>query len=161
MTTPFPDGTIYSFEPNTPHFIYSNFYPHSVSFEGITFPSNEHAYQAAKSLDEDIRRMIMRCGSAATAKKLGRTIQIRPNWNEIKLQIMYDLLKQKFSNEGLGRQLWTTGDREIIEGNYWHDVYWGKCFCPKHNWEGQNFLGRLIKKVRLELDGWRHWNASV
>jgi len=162
MMPPFPQGTITQFAPRTPYFFLSNFYPYSISYEGITYPSNEHAYQAAKSLDDGVRKEIMRCGSAAAAKKMGQQVILRPDWNQIKLKVMEDLVRAKFLSPGVALKfsLWNTGDALLIEGNYWHDRYWGQCFCAKHNWEGENHLGEILMKVRGEIEGWEQWNRS-
>lgn len=153
MKPPFPDGTITNFSPNSDNYIYSNFYPYAVMYEDITYPSNEHAYQASKGLDIEMRMSIMRCGTAAAAKKAGQNIKLRPDWDVIKLQVMKDLVQLKFApGGGPAAVLLASGNVHLIEGNYWHDLYWGQCFCKRHNWEGNNQLGRLIMDQRTELE---------
>lgn len=162
MIPPFPQGTIYSFDPKTPHFFLSNFYSCSVTYEGITYPTTEHAYQAAKSLDEDIRMLIMRSPRAADAKKMGGSITLRSDWSEVKIPIMEELLLAKFSaGSNLEQRLWKTADAPLIEGNYWHDKFWGQCFCHRHNWEGENHLGVLLMEIRSNIQGLEMPNANI
>jgi len=108
------------------------------------YPSVEHAYQAAKCAKLRDAAIIRQCDSAGMAKRLGKEVELRPDWPKIKLEIMADLLWQKFVlNPELRARLLTTGDRELIEGNTWGDTYWGKC-----NQVGENHLGRLIMRLR-------------
>jgi ribA/ribD-fused uncharacterized protein len=110
----------------------------------------EHAYQAAKSMDPQVRRKIQGAGSPGEAKRLGRNVILRSDWDEIKLSVMEDLLRQKFGskNIGMSAMLLRTGTLELIEGNTWGDVYWGVC-----NGKGENHLGKLLMKIRQELQG--------
>lgn len=155
MKPPFPAGTIENFFPKTPYFFLSNFYPASVEYEGVTYMTVEHAYQAAKSLDLDVRKIVAACGTPAAAKQRGNSIALRPGWDQIKFDIMIELIEQKFpldqKNE-LSRKLYRTGwDPELIEGNYWHDLVWGQCFCPRHNWDGANRLGGILMNRRIDI----------
>jgi hypothetical protein len=122
----------------------SNFSIAEVEFEGITYPSVEHAYQAAKTLDKGERSNIREL-SPGQAKKMGRKFKLRNDWEQVKIPIMYILLKDKFKGT-LAQQLIETGNAELIEGNNWGDQFWGVC-----NGVGQNFLGRLLMRVRAEL----------
>jgi ribA/ribD-fused uncharacterized protein len=157
MKPPFPENAITKFPPNSEHFFLSNFYPSIVPFEGLTYISAEHAYQAAKSLDPKVRRLIFEQPTAAAAKKMGQVINIRPDWNQVKAQVMEQILREKFHKDGgQAEKLLETKDALLIEGNYWHDLYWGQCFCKRHNWEGTNVLGELLMKLRAEMSN----NAS-
>lgn len=123
----------------------SNFHPAMVKLDGETYPSTEHAYQAAKSLDPAYRASLRTC-TAAEAKRRGRKAVLRADWEEVKIGVMLDLLRQKFaSGTGLAVLLDQTGDRELVEGNWWGDTFWGVC-----RGEGQNHLGKLLKQVRAE-----------
>ena len=126
----------------------SNFHPSRVEFEGYTFPSVEHAYQAAKTLDHDERRIFHADISAGQAKRAGRRVKLRADWIDVKLPIMLDLLRKKFSHADLAQQLQATQDAELVEGNYWGDTFWGVC-----RGEGANHLGRLLMQVRQEIGG--------
>ena len=126
------------------HWFLSNFWPCRVFLAPHWYPSVEHAYQAAKTTNWAIRDQIKNADSAAVAKRLGQQIECRKDWPEIKLDVMADLLWQKFVlDPGLRQRLLETGDRDLIEGNNWNDTYWGVC-----NGVGQNHLGRLQMQLR-------------
>lgn len=127
----------------------SNFYPAVVDFEGIAFPSVEHAYVAAKTLDRDIRANIARVGTAREAKTIGRMLKLRPDWCDVRLPIMEDLVRQKFTKwPWLGEALLATGDRHLVEGNWWRDTFWGVDLKTR---KGENHLGKILMKIRSEL----------
>jgi len=87
------------------------------------------------------------------AKQLGKMVTLRPGWDEIKDDVMLELLRLKF-RKGTNEYNWLleTLDQELIEGNRWHDQYWGDCTCSRHrNTPGKNVLGKLLMKVRSEL----------
>lgn len=126
----------------------SNFWPCKVWLDGVLYQSVEHAYQAAKTVDESEREMIRTCNTAGDAKRHGKHITFRPEWNdEFKLQVMYDLVHQKFfDNPELRAKLIATENEELVEGNSWNDIFWGVCRD-----RGQNHLGRIIMQIREEL----------
>src|ERR1700741_5466472 len=103
----------------------SNFEPVDVVFEADLYPSVEHAYVAAKTTDRDLRKTIARLATPGAAKRAGRALKVRADWELVKLQIMEDLVRQKFMHVRLRRLLMSTGDMEIIEGNTWGDQFWG------------------------------------
>lgn len=124
----------------------SNFYPATVKYDGCPYATVEHAYQAAKTTD---LRWRLRVGSAfgpGAAKKLGRLVPLRRDWEQIKQRVMLELLRDKFRDPVLRDKLLATGDAELIEGNHWHDTYWGVC-----NGAGENHLGKLLMVLRGEL----------
>jgi ribA/ribD-fused uncharacterized protein len=123
----------------------SNFWPAQVTLDGKFYPSVEHAYQAAKTLDPAERSMLA-AGSAGDAKQFGKTVRLRPDWGEVRLGIMEGLIRQKFFREPLRSKLLATLELELIEGNYWHDTFWGVC-----RGVGHNHLGKIIMKIRKEL----------
>ena len=130
----------------------SNFYPVTVSFEGERYAAVEDAFQAAKTIDPKERMLIQLCQTPADARKCGRKVTLRPDWNAVKVNIMLDLLRQKFSNPTLRELLLATGDAELVEGNQHHDNFWGNCTCKKcAEIEGNNQLGELLMQVRSEL----------
>lgn len=125
----------------------SNFYPAAVFYRGLTFPTVEHAYQASKSLDETEQRRIAQCPTPGDAKRLGRQLTRRPDFDEVKLSIMFDLVSQKFTRHPqLTKLLLETGDDELVEGNTWNDIFWGV-----YNGQGKNHLGKILMKVRDDL----------
>lgn len=130
----------------------SNFYHFPFIYDDELWETVEHAFQAHKSLDEDIREEIRNCDTPTQAKYLGKNVELRSDWNRVKDGLMYDLLKAKFSYIYMKEKLLETGDSMLVEGNNWHDNYWGNCFCKKcFRVEGKNMLGRLLMKVRSEL----------
>jgi len=129
------------------HRFLSNFWYVTVSFEGVAYPSVEHAYQAAKTADPASRVPFQSASlSAKDAKAAGREIAMRGDWDEMKLGIMETLLRAKFEHLELRRKLLATAPAELIEGNWWGDRYWGVC-----QGVGENHLGRLLMKIRDEV----------
>jgi ribA/ribD-fused uncharacterized protein len=84
-------------------------------------------------------------------KRQGYLLGSRKGWSLRKLAIMYSILIAKFSEPTLKYKLVSTGDKELIERNVWHDNYWGSCTCERCNDTGQNHLGKLLMRVREEL----------
>jgi ribA/ribD-fused uncharacterized protein len=127
----------------------SNFWLVNVEYEGVTYPSVEHAYQAAKSTNPKQREKIKKFIDPADAKKESDKMQIRPDWNnDMRINVMRQLLDQKFSvykNPELAYMLEQTGDFELIEGNNWGDIFFGT-----HEGIGENHLGKLQMQKRLE-----------
>jgi len=117
-----------------------------IEFEGDLYPTVEHAFQAAKTADVAERARIRDLGTPDAAKRAGRKVALRRDWERVKLGIMESLLRTKFSEPGLMAQLLETGERELVEGNTWNDRFWGVC-----RGAGANHLGRLLMKVRSEL----------
>jgi len=127
----------------------SNFYRASVIYEGIQYPSVEHAYQAAKTLSETERKFIKKLRKPVEAKRAGKKVRLRANWESIKKQVMEELVRDKFTRHAhLKVALLKTGDVELQEGNTWNDYFWGVDLKTKH---GQNNLGKILMKVRDEL----------
>lgn len=124
----------------------SNFYVTDIPYEGLIYPSVEHAFQAAKSTNLSIRETIRCAETPAVAKRIGRLLTIREDWENVKCDIMLTLLRLKFNKEDLKIKLLSTEDAELIEGNCWGDIFWGQC-----NGQGQNILGVLLMKVRKEI----------
>lgn len=125
----------------------SNFYPAQVEFEGIVYPTVEHAYQAAKTTNSDQRQNILSCSTPGAAKRAGRHVTLRHDWETIKVDVMTALVLQKFTtNTTLKTWLVSTGDLYIEETNRHNDTYWGVC-----NGVGQNLLGHILMQVRDHL----------
>lgn len=125
----------------------SNFYPCDVIFEGCSYPSVEHAYVAAKTLDPWLREYIAKTPNPGKVKIIGGGLQLRADWEQIKLPLMEGLLRQKFRpGSHLENALLATRGAELIEGNTWGDTFWGVC-----NGVGENNLGKLLMKIRSEL----------
>lgn len=133
------------------HFFLSNFYPCEVLYDGKIYRSVEHAFQAAKCADDVDREKIRMAPTAAVAKRIGRKIKMKPNWDADRIKVMEQLLRFKFANPSMRGLLITTIPQKIIEENKWHDIYWGVCTCEKHQSFGQNHLGKLLMKIREDL----------
>jgi ribA/ribD-fused uncharacterized protein len=130
----------------------SNFYPSIVTLDKLEYPTVEHAYQAAKTENLKMREVIRNCETASVAKRLGYILKLRPDWEIIKISIMRNLLIKKFNIPELKKNLLETKNINLIEGNYWHDNFWGNCTCPKcTEIPGQNNLGKLLTEIRNEL----------
>jgi ribA/ribD-fused uncharacterized protein len=114
--------------------------------DGITYPSIEHAFQAHKVIDLEARQNIANLSTPKDAKKLGRHLKLREDWEEVKFDVMLTALRLKFQTPWLREMLLQTGHAELVEGNTWGDTVWGVC-----NGVGKNHLGRLLMKVRREL----------
>lgn len=131
----------------------SNFYPSPIKDEkGIEYPTVEHYFQAAKTLDESERKAIAAAPTPGKAKQMGRNVNLRRDWEVIKEYIMYDALRLKFADPVLAEKLLATGDQDLEEGNWWHDNTWGNCKCDKcKDIPGKNLLGQLLMRVRSEI----------
>jgi ribA/ribD-fused uncharacterized protein len=128
----------------------SNFYPAELVWDGIIWPSAEHAYQAAKVLDREERLRFSRMRTPSEAKKSGKTLVLRDDWEEVKYDIMLEIVRAKFKqNPDMRARLLATGDAHLEEGNNWHDRTWG--VCPPGSNIGLNYLGEILMTVREEL----------
>lgn len=123
----------------------SNFHPCVIEHKGITYPSVEHAYQAMKVLSVAERKRIAELPTARDAKRRGKQLRLRLGWDSIRDSIMLLFVRKKFADPALRGMLLKTGDRKLIEGNWWRDTYWGVC-----RGEGQNRLGKILMRVRGE-----------
>lgn len=101
----------------------SNFYTHNIEYNGIVYPTVEHAFQAAKCLDNEEKLKILEAPTPGKAKRIGKKIVMRPDWDNIKIDVMKDLLVLKFSDPELKEKLKATGEEELIEGNNWNDTF--------------------------------------
>lgn len=124
----------------------SNFYPAEIELVGVTYPTVEHAYQASKTLIPTEREIIRAAKTPGQAKALGRRVSIVPEWNQIRIGVMRDLLVTKFADKVLRAELVETGDAKLIEGNHWGDTFWGVS-----KGRGENWLGRLLMEIRDEI----------
>jgi ribA/ribD-fused uncharacterized protein len=127
----------------------SNMHPCQVDFLGRSYPSSENAYQAQKTLNEELRHYFTLI-SPTQAKKKAKDpsfLVIRDEWDKIRRLAMLEVVSAKFNqNPELKAKLLATGDMELVEYNYWNDRYFGVC-----RGEGENWLGRILMYVRKEL----------
>ena len=130
----------------------SNFYPSTIYHDGITYPTNEHFFQAMKTLDISERKAIAAAETPGLAKRMGRNVKLRPDWEKIKVDVMRLGLILKFTDAELAQKLIATGDEELVEGNWWHDNTWGNCHCTACSRKGgRNLLGMLLMELRTNL----------
>jgi ribA/ribD-fused uncharacterized protein len=128
------------------HAFLSNFHPSPLTIDGITYATVEHAFQAAKTHNRAEKAQIAEASTPGKAKRLGRRVQLRPDWESVKIGIMEALVRLKFQTHAdLRAQLLETGDAELVEGNNWNDTFWGVC-----RGKGRNELGRILTQVRQE-----------
>ncbi len=134
----------------------SNFSESTFTFEGFRYPTVEHAYQERKTLDINQREVIRNAPNAPLAAGIGRSksTTLRSDWYSIKGKIMAELVYEKFKqNPESAKMLIETGDAILIEGNYWHDNYFGICSCVECHEGDQplNILGEILMDVRYNL----------
>ncbi len=129
------------------HAFLSNFYSAPVEYNGCTYKTSEHAYQAAKTVFGYDHDRIAGTRTPGNAKREGRKIQCRMDWEEVKFDIMGEIVYAKFlQNEDLKEKLLATGNAFLVEGNNWGDTFWGVC-----EGEGLNVLGTILMVCRTEL----------
>ena len=136
------------------HFFLSNFYEAPVEYDGIVYRNNEAAFQAQKV---DVRhrgeipfadpRLQFKDLNPSEAKKLGRRVPLRKDWESVKAGIMKNIVAAKFEQHPeLSAALLATGDAYLEEGNTWGDRTWGTV-----NGKGQNLLGQILMEEREKL----------
>ena len=144
------------------HAFLSNFYPSpfvaSSYFnlgvdDEVTFPTVEHWLQAHKATSWGDFVAVLSAPTPGLAKRAGRNLsEIRPGWDEERVDVMYAGLSHKFADERLARLLVATGEEDLVEGNDWGDRYWGAVWDEAEQaWVGENQLGLLLMYVRGEL----------
>lgn len=133
----------------------SNFHPSFLVWEGVQYSTGEHAYNAGKPLDPAERFRISCALTPGTAKRMGRALPLRPDWDKTaRYDVMWDVLWAKFTcHPRRIDALLRTGDAYLSEGNTWHDQHWGNCLCarPACTPPGGNHLGRLLMELRSTL----------
>jgi ribA/ribD-fused uncharacterized protein len=130
------------------HEFLSNFYPCEIPFEGKVYPTSEHAFQAAKTLDDAEREKVRLAKKPGSAKAIGKRVTLRKNWNFERTAWMKTVLEIKFSDPGLREKLRATGAATLVEGNTWGDTFWGIC-----RGKGENRLGKILMQIRDGLGG--------
>ena len=124
----------------------SNFWHSPIRFGDWVFPTAEHAYQASKSLHPIDWQKIIDCPSPGAAKRLGKTMKLRPDWNQVKVENMTEILRAKFQIPELRQKLLDTGEALLIEENTWRDTFWGT-----YRGKGANMLGLCLVGIRKEI----------
>jgi ribA/ribD-fused uncharacterized protein len=129
----------------------SNFYPSAIVYDGLTYATVEHAYQASKAVHDADREAIRLAASPGAAKIIGRALNNRPgakraDWDQVNLRIMRELIHLKFADPVLRAMLLATGSAELIEGNHWGDTFYGVC-----RGQGCNWLGKILMAERTAI----------
>lgn len=134
----------------TSNFVFSNFSAHTVFFDGIKYPTVEHAFHAQKFDSPEIKDKFINCSSPLVAWQLARELkpQRRDDWDEVKVDILKDIIRAKIDQHVEVRDaLLSTGNEEIIEQNP-KDDFWGS----GPDGLGQNQTGKLLMELRAELE---------
>lgn len=127
------------------NFFLSNFYESPVTYRGLTYTSVEAAFQSVKAGNMHERQKFTKM-NPSEAKRAGRAVKLRDDWEFIKDDVMHECVFDKFKDPILQNKLLNTGDEELIEGNDWGDRYWGVC-----GGKGENKLGKILMQVRSEI----------
>ena len=126
----------------------SNFYPSPLCFDGVLYANSEAAYQAQKCKRPEDRAVFLAL-SADEAKRLGRKVTLRGDWEDVKIPLMREIVRAKFEQHPyLATRLLETGNKPLLEGNYWHDLFWG---VDMQNGEGRNELGKILMALREDF----------
>lgn len=124
----------------------SNFSRHAVSYEGFYCPTAEHAFQLAKAETIREKLYVANAPTPSEAKRRGRTVVLRQDWEAVKDRVMTEILLVKFlGSPELCRALVSTYPADLVEGNTWGDRYWG---VDSRTGEGRNVLGNLLMDIR-------------
>lgn len=130
---------------------YSKYKDVKIVYNDYEYDTVEEAYQVAKSDNPEYIAKIRKYKRADVAKRIGKTAPLKPDWYDINLEIMENLVRQKFSYPKLAQRLAATGTEYLCEDNTWHDNFWGNCTCDAcKNIPGENHLGKILMKIRAE-----------
>lgn len=134
------------------NFFLSNFYrgPVPILWNGLAGATIEHVFQAAKAALPNERDAILDAPTPGVAKKLGRKCSMRPDWDDVRIEAMHQMLLVKFANPELATKLLLTSDRQLVEGNWWGDRFWG---VDAKSRIGRNHLGEILMQIRTEIRG--------
>lgn len=127
------------------NYFLSNMRPAKVTYNGVTYRNAEAAFQAQKCANDSDRAKFANM-SGKEARREGRRVELRKDWDSVKLDIMRDIIRAKFSDGDLARRLVSTGYKNLVEGNSWNDTFWGVS-----GGIGENNLGKVLMEVRDEL----------
>ncbi len=146
------------FSRDSDYYFLSSMYPVKPGIkleDGTLVPTVEHGYQAAKFENAEARTQVLQAYDGIEAKKVSERLKeegipIREDWEEVKVNIMKDVVARKFATgTRVAYLLLQTGDEQLIEGNTWDDTFWG--VCPPGSTNGLNMLGRILMVTRADL----------
>lgn len=131
----------------------SNFYPSVIMMDGYPYNTVEHFYQASKARNTNAHHFINLSPTPGIAKRRGADVELVDDWEAKRYDIMLAGVRAKFTqNFYLVEDLVATGDAVLVEGNHWHDNYWGDCGCDRcADIVGENNLGKILMQVRSEF----------
>lgn len=131
---------------------FSNFLPFDrpLIYDGETYRTPEHFYQAMKTTSKNRRAEIAATPKPGSAKRLGREVAIRKDWEDVKYGVMMYAQLWRFREGSPARDVLMNVEGDIVEWNNWHDRIWGKCVCEECGGEGGNLLGRILMRIRDE-----------
>jgi len=131
----------------------SNFYTTNIYYMKRFWPSVEHAFQASKTFSFKKQEEIRNLPTCKLAKEYGNSLKLRSDWEEVKLDIMYEIVYRKYyDNQWEMRRLINTCGIRLVEGNTWHDNFWGHCMCSScRSKYKHNYLGKISMRVRREM----------
>lgn len=122
----------------------SNFYPCKIVYRGIEYSCSENFYQAMKTMDLQLREQMSKL-NPSQSKKMGNSLKLRENWEQIKIDVMRLVVNKKFEQNSYLMHKLKQVKGEIVEDNFWHDRFWGRC-----NGVGENWLGKILMEIRDE-----------
>jgi len=133
--------------PNEKYGCFSNFSDHSIVMNGKRYKSCEHYYQCMKAINDEDHERVRVASSAKMCKKIAHEVDLRPDWEDLKFDIMVDALRAKAERyEFIKEKLIKTGDEDLGESSP-KDYIWGL----GEDGTGQNLLGKAWMTVREEL----------
>lgn len=125
----------------------SNFHLVDITIDDLTYASTEAAYMSMKCADRDYKIRLSRAKTPGEARRIGRgNFKLVENWDDIRVQVMYLVNKQKYEYPNLRQKLLDTGNKYLEETNTWNDTFWGVC-----NGVGENNLGKVLMTIREEI----------
>ena len=130
---------------------FSNFSAYPVVIGGKVWPTSEHYFQAQKFAGTEHEEAIRSAKSPMIAARMGRdrSKPIRPDWEQVKDDLMREAVRAKFSQHpDLREILLATGDARIVEHTA-NDSYWG----DGGDGSGTNMLGQILMEVRAAVRG--------
>ena len=133
----------------------SNFAWVDIRYGGIAYKTVEHAYQAQKTMLAKERVAISQMYLASSARHAGRTVKLRKDWEEVKLEVMTEILELKYGVAEYRELLLATGEWVLVEGNNWHDYFWGVCGGQGENWLGRILMAERAYWLEIAKNGYR------
>lgn len=132
---------------------FSNLFRRPVDFQGVVYPTAEHAYQAGKARRPEVRDWLMAAPSPALLAMAAHGLyqwDVTPSWSRIKFDRMRGVLQAKFTqHDDLRKLLLSTGSARLVESATVDNAVnrlWGEV-----NGVGKNMLGELLMEVRAQL----------